>query len=97
MEIKQLQAVDFRKLLRQLRIMGLNLNAVGMHANIARTSLRDYEAGTQPLHSAGERLIELWCHMSGNHRDQVPRRLNDPPSNRSLFPQIGALPPVCQR
>lgn len=86
------QAVDFQRVLRALCVMGLNLNAVSLHANIARTSLRDYQNGTQPLHASGERLIILWCEMTGNHRDQVPRKPADLIPRRSHFPQKGALP-----
>lgn len=76
METKQIQPVDFQRMIRTLCVLRMSVHEIALHANIPRTSIRDYQNGTQPLHMNGERLIRLWCEKTGNHRDQVPRRGN---------------------
>lgn len=90
----RIQPVDFKRVLKDIRDeRKLDLNAVALHANIPRTTLRDYtEGNTQPLHTNGERLIALWCQVTGNHRDQVPRRADIPTARRPQIPPKGALP-----
>lgn len=73
METKQIEPVDFQRVIRTLCVMGMTTYEIALHGNVARTCIRDYQNGTQPMHLNGERLIKLWCDKTGNHRDQVPR------------------------
>jgi hypothetical protein len=74
---QQILPVDFQRIIRQLCVMPMSVYEIALHANVARTCIRDYQNGTQPMHLNGERLIKLWCDKTGNHRDQVPRRFAD--------------------
>jgi hypothetical protein len=67
------RAVDFSALLFDLRRGGYGVEAIAMHANLSRSAIRNYCAGnTTPLHPHGERLIAVWCELSGSPRDAVP-------------------------
>lgn len=74
LRVAELLTIDFAALLRFLLSRGYNAGAIAMHANISRTSVRNYVEGTTPLHPHGERLIKLWCEITGNKRDAVPMK-----------------------
>lgn len=64
--------VDFPVMLRYLRTCGYGINAVSLYANLSRSAVRNYLAGSQPLHSHGERLIKFYCAVSGVGRESIP-------------------------
>lgn len=66
--------VDFVEILKFLRSRGYGVNTIAMHANVPRSSVRDYCDGTTPSHPQGERIIRFWCEITGNNRGAVPVR-----------------------
>lgn len=64
--------VDFVEILRFLRSRGYGINTIALHANVPRTSVRDWGEGTTPSHPQGERIIRFWCEITGNTRDALP-------------------------
>jgi hypothetical protein len=66
--------VDFVELLKFLLARGYGTNAIAMYADVSRSSVRNYIDGTTPLHPQGERMIRLWCEITGNSRDAVPTK-----------------------
>lgn len=90
-DIQPSTTVDFPRMLRNLKAKGLSRNNIAMQANIQISSINHYEAGTMPLHPAGERLIDLWCSTMELPRDKVPMRLESirshfSPKDKSLTP-----------
>jgi hypothetical protein len=71
-EITEHYTADFAAMLRHLRIAGYGINSVSMYANLSRSAVRNYFAGSIPLHPHGERLIKLFCEVSGTPRDRIP-------------------------
>jgi hypothetical protein len=67
-------AVDFVQILAYLRSRGHGISAISLHANIPRTSVRDYCEGSTPSHPHGERIIQFWCKTTGNPRDAAPTK-----------------------
>lgn len=75
LRVAELIAIDFPALLRFLQSRGYNAGSIAMYANISRTSVRNYiDGNTTPLHPHGERLIKLWCEITGNPRDAAPTK-----------------------
>jgi hypothetical protein len=66
--------VDFAGMLASLRRIGYGIDRIATRANVSRTSVRNYCVDTTPLHPHGERLIQLWCELSGSPREAVPMR-----------------------
>lgn len=64
--------VDFVEILGFLASRGFGQNAIAMHTNVPRSSVRDYIHGTTPSHPQGERIIRFWCEISGKDRHAVP-------------------------
>ncbi|HEX3913620.1 MAG TPA: hypothetical protein VHW71_08935 [Steroidobacteraceae bacterium] len=65
--------VDFSALVFDLRRAGHAVNAIAIRADISRTAVRNYMAGTTPLHPMGERLLRLWTETTGNARELAPK------------------------
>lgn len=79
--------VDFARMLSQLRTLGRDVPEIAMHANVSVSAVRNYAAGTQPLHSNGERLIAFWCEVTGSKRQDCPTIRDMPTVSRSRFLQ----------
>jgi hypothetical protein len=65
--------VDFARVLKSLGTHGYSLEAISLHANLSRASLRDYLGGTHPLYSHGYRILKLWSETTGNADELAPR------------------------
>lgn len=64
---------DWFRLLTDLKERGWSLQAVALVTGTPISSLDRYRnAGAQPRHDVGDRLIVLWCGATGNTRDVVP-------------------------
>jgi hypothetical protein len=64
---------DWFRLLSDLKGRGWSLEAVALVTGIPVSSLDRYRnAGAQPRHDVGDRLIVLWCGATGNTRERVP-------------------------
>jgi hypothetical protein len=66
--------VDFVEMLTCLRSRGHGVSMISLHANIPRTSVRDYCDGATPSHPHGERIIRFWCEITGNSREAAPTK-----------------------
>jgi hypothetical protein len=64
--------VDFKALIWSLQIRGFTIAALAMHANVPRSSMRDYGHGTIVPHHIGERLIALWQQITGQPKAKIP-------------------------
>lgn len=64
---------DWFRLLTDLKDRGWSLQAVALVTGVPVSSLDRYRnAGAQPRHDVGDRLIVLWCGATGRTRDLVP-------------------------
>jgi len=79
--------IDFARLLRQLRNLGRDVHQIALNTNLSETAIRNYVAGTQPLHANGERIIAFWCAETGHARSDCPTIRDLPTVSRSRFLQ----------
>lgn len=66
------QPVDWPRLIVDLSGAGLSLRLVEHAMDVPTSTIQGWKAGAQPKHSAGERLISLWCSKTGQSREVVP-------------------------
>jgi hypothetical protein len=66
------RVIDFTAIMFDLRRAGCKVNAIAIRADISRTAVRNYFAGTTPLHPMGERLLRLWAETMGKVREAAP-------------------------
>lgn len=68
-------SVDWVRLVGNLRASGMSLNDIAQAARIGKSQVGAYGSEVlrqRPEHSAGERLIALWCARLGYSRDDLP-------------------------
>ena len=68
-------AVDWPRVIDDLRRAGLSLQDIVDRANLPRSTVRDWRRkGSDATHRFGERLLDLWVEATGTSRDLRPRR-----------------------
>ncbi|OWY35287.1 hypothetical protein [Herbaspirillum aquaticum] len=73
-KVPVLAPIDWFQLLLDIQRRGYTLQTLAAAVDIPRTTLigwRDLDA--TPRHPDGERVIALWCQVTGQNRDQIPR------------------------
>lgn len=68
-------SVDWVRLVGNLRTSGMSLQEIAQAAQVSRTQVSAYGSADlrqRPEHSAGERLIAVWCVRLGYARADVP-------------------------
>jgi hypothetical protein len=75
--------VDFASMLCGLRRSGYGINTIATRADVPRTTVRDYCDGATPSHPNGERIIQVWCAISGRSRDALPTALRLPTAGQA--------------
>lgn len=70
-------AVDWGRVIENLRATGMTLAAIAAAAGVSKTSVVSYanpDIGAEPRHVAGEQLLELWLERTGYGRECIPVR-----------------------
>lgn len=66
-------AVDWFRVLADMKDRGWSLEAISAVTGIPKPSLNRYRSfGAQPRYDVGERLLILWCGASGQMRSDAP-------------------------
>ncbi|MFO1226545.1 hypothetical protein [Roseateles sp.] len=68
-------SVDWVRLVTNLRASGMSLQEIAAAARVSKSQVVAYgseELRQRPEHSAGERLIAVWCHMLSYSREDLP-------------------------
>lgn len=65
--------VDWFMLLVELKKQGYSHHKIFNHTKIPVGTLAGFKQGSEPKHGDGERLISLWCKVTGKNREFVPR------------------------
>jgi lambda repressor-like predicted transcriptional regulator len=66
------QRVDWFRILDDLKRQGVSLYALEAQVEIPRSTLIRYKDGTEPSYHNGERLVGIWCQVTGNDRCAIP-------------------------
>lgn len=68
-------SVDWVRLVGNLRASGMTIREIAESARVSRAQVGAYGSETlrqRPEHSAGERLIAVWCERLGYTRADLP-------------------------
>lgn len=66
---------DWFRILADLSRKGIGNRGVARRVSVAKTTVIGWKShGYEPRHSDGERLIALWCEVTGHARDAVPMK-----------------------
>lgn len=64
--------VDWFKIIDDLKRQGVSLYGICAAIGVSPQKLCGYKQGSEPKHGDGEKLLKLWCQVTGKDREQVP-------------------------
>lgn len=64
--------VDWFKVLNGLSRAGYTVQKIADEIDVAKSTLLGWKQGSEPRHSTGEALIELWSSVLSHDRSQLP-------------------------
>lgn len=64
--------IDWFRVITEVLRCGHSIQSTADAIDVARTTLIGWKQGAEPRYSEGERLVLLWCKISGESRDKVP-------------------------
>lgn len=71
-ELAATEVIHWFRVLRDLRYCGVHISEASRRTGVPRTTLLGWEAGSEPRHSDGERVLMLWCEVTGRDRGAAP-------------------------
>lgn len=70
--------VDWFRVMAELQAQGYNLANISAAINVPKSTMMGWRnLDAEPRHADGERLIALWCQVSGAPRDALPLNVED--------------------
>lgn len=66
-------AVDWFRLLCDLKKFDFSHNDIKNMTGIPVGTLAGYKQGAEPKHADGEKLVKLWCNVTGGSRLDLPK------------------------
>ena len=64
---------DWFKVICDLSKSELTLQAMADIIKVPKPTIVGWKQGAEPKHSDGERLIKLWCNVTGGNREDLPK------------------------
>jgi len=64
--------VDWFQVITGLSRAGYSSQSVADAVGVARTTLIGWKQGAEPRYTEGDRLVLLWCEITGKDRTQLP-------------------------
>lgn len=64
--------IDWFRVITEVLRGGHSIQSAADAIDVARTTLIGWKQGAEPRYSEGERLVLLWCQISGESRDKLP-------------------------
>jgi hypothetical protein len=65
--------IDWFQIVVDLGRAGLPTRSVAGQIGVPKATILGWKQGAEPKHADGERLLELWCRMTGRGREHLPR------------------------
>lgn len=65
--------VDWFQIITDLERSGYRHQDMAAAVGAGKSTLVGWKRGSRPAYDEGERLIELWCSVTTNSRDSVPK------------------------
>lgn len=73
MKVRDAKGADwFRVIVELCSNHGYTHALIAMAVGAGKSTVQGWKNGSEPSHRDGERLITLWCSVTGGERDQVP-------------------------
>lgn len=70
---RQEPRTDWFRVLADLARAGAGNRAVARRLHVARSTVLGWKSGSEPRHSDGELLLDLWVEATGRPRDEAPQ------------------------
>ena len=67
------EKVDWFRVIVDLERHGYGATLVALSIATPKTTLLGWKGGSRPRFEDGDRLIALWCRVTGNGRETVPK------------------------
>jgi hypothetical protein len=67
------EKVDWFRVIVDLERQGYGATLVALSIATPKTTLLGWKQGSRPRFEEGDRLIALWCRVTGNGRETVPK------------------------
>lgn len=67
------EKVDWFRVIADLERQGYGATLVALSIATPKTTLLGWKQGSRPRFEEGDRLIALWCRVTGNGRETVPK------------------------
>lgn len=64
--------VDWFRVICDLIALEYDLQKISKAIDIADSTIHGWKMGTEPRHADGERLVKLWCEVTGKPRKNLP-------------------------
>lgn len=64
--------IDWFQVITSLGRAGYSLSAVASAIRVPKGTLTGWKQGAEPRYSDGERLVQLWCQITGRDRTDLP-------------------------
>ena len=64
--------IDWFRVITAVLRKGYSLQSAADEIGVARTTLIGWRQGAEPRYSEGERLVLLWCKITGEGREKLP-------------------------
>lgn len=64
--------IDWFRVITAVLRSGYSIQGAADEIGVARTTLIGWRQGAEPRYSEGERLVLLWCKITGESRDKLP-------------------------
>lgn len=86
--IEDIAPVNWPAILYALVREGYTYRSIAVMLTVSRQSVARWLDGAEPRHREGERLVALWCEVTGSSRDRIPMLSTMVPTRRK-WPGIG--------
>lgn len=64
--------VDWFRVMTDITRTKLSIEKIAKELDVAKATAWGWKEGVEPRHYDGERLITLWCEITGSDRDRLP-------------------------
>lgn len=73
MPVINIHKTDWFRILSDMSRSGYSLQDIADELDVVASTLIGWKKGASPRHHTGEALIELWCRVTCNSRDNLPK------------------------
>ncbi|QDJ44986.1 hypothetical protein CBR71_03755 [Bordetella hinzii] len=72
--------VDWNEVILGLRRMGFGITSIAAAIGVSKSNLCAWGRGVEPTFSRGEALVDFWCQVTKQSREDLPQLTSIPPA-----------------